>query len=142
MQIPKKQPIGSQSDFASVLLVNVELTGWRLLFYFTLEPAVYGPGTPVSLAASPSLLTLLLSTLFQELLPHLLSWSGLLCQHVSFPSSGSPRYSAVHCYFTSSLVLKHGLLPPCISTYRSQRTFSQGFSSRYALHTITFLLLG
>ena len=62
--------------------------------------------------------------------------------HVSLPSSGSPRCSSIH-YSTIlvPLVLKHDLLPPCTSTYRSQRAFSQGFSSRMAMRTITFLLL-
>ena len=82
------------------------------------------------------------STLFQGLLARVLSWSELLCQDVSLPSSGSPRCSAVHHSVIPFLVLKHGLLARCISTYRSQKLFSQGSLSRIALPTATFLLLG
>ena len=61
---------------------------------------------------------------------------------VSLSSSGSPQRPAIHHHVIPSLVLKPHPLPPCVSTHRSQRTFSQCFPSRIALHTITFLLLG
>ena len=71
-----------------------------------------------------------------------LSWSGSLLQYrVSLSSSDSPRRPAVHHCLIPSLALKPHPLPPCISTHRSQRSFSQCFSPRMALNNTAFLLL-